>query len=88
MNENIIELEENKQPPFRLIYILGPIELKTLKTYIKTNLANGFICPSKSPARAPIFFNQKTDGSLHLCVNYWGLNNLTIKNQYQLSLIG
>ena len=59
-----------------------------LKTYIKTNLANGFIRPSKSPAGAPILFDKKPDGSLRLCVDYRGLNNITIKNRYPLPLIG
>ena len=88
MNEHAIELEEGKQPPFGPIYSLGPVELETLKTYIETNLANGFIQSSKSPAGAPILFNRKPDGSLCLCVDYWGLNNITIKNQYPLPLIG
>ena len=88
MNKHAIELEEGKQLLFGPIYSLGPVELETLKTYIKTNLVNGFIWPSKSPARAPILFNRKPDRSLRLCVNYWGLNNLIIKNQYPLSLIG
>ena len=64
------------------------MELETLKAYIETNLANGFIRPSKSPAGAPILFDWKSDGSLWLCVNYRGLNNLTIKNRYPLPLIG
>ena len=88
MNKHAIELEENKQLPFGPIYSLGPVELETLKTYIKTNLANGFIRPSKSPTGAPILFDQKPDGSLRLCVEYRGLNNITIKNQYLLPLIG
>ena len=88
MNEHAIELEEGKKPPFGPIYSLGPMELETLKTYIETNLANGFIHPSKSPARAPILFDRKPDGSLRLCVDYRGLNNITIKNQYPLPLIG
>ena len=88
MNEYTIELEEGKQPPFGPIYSLGPVELETLKTYIKTNLANGFIRPSKSPAGAPILFDRKPDGSLRLCVDYRGLNNITIKNWYPLPLIG
>ena len=87
MNEHAIELEKSKQPPFGLIYSLGPVELETLKTYIETNLANGFIQPSKSPVGAPILFDQKPDGSLRLCVDYWGLNNITVKNQYRLPLI-
>ena len=52
MNEHAIELEEGKQPPFGPIYSLGLVELETLKTYIETNLANGFIRPSMSPAGA------------------------------------
>ena len=88
MNEHAIKLEEDKQPPFGPIYSLGPIELETLKTYIEINLANGFIRPSKSSAGAPILFDRKLDGSLRLCVDYRGLNNLTIKNRYLLPLIG
>ena len=63
------------------------MELKTLKTYIETNLANGFIRPLKSPADAPILFVCKPDGSFRLCVDYQGLNNLTIKNRYPFPLI-
>ena len=61
MNEHAIKLEEGKQPQFGLIYSLGPVEMETLKTYIKTNLANGFIRPSKSLAGAPILFDKKPD---------------------------
>ena len=87
MNEHAIELEEGKQPPFGPIYSLGLVELETLKTYIKTNLANSFIQPSKSLAGASIFFDWKPDVSFRLCVDYRGLNNITIKNQYPLPLI-
>ena len=80
-------LKEGKQSPFGPIYNLGPVELETLKTYIKTNLANGFIRSSKSPAGASILFDRKPDWSFHLCMDYWGLNNITIKNHYLLSLI-
>ena len=64
------------------------MELESLKAYIETNLANRFIRPSKSPAGAPILFEQKSDNSLRLYIDYWGLNNLTIKNRYLLPLIG
>ena len=64
------------------------MELETLKAYIKTNLANGFIRLSKSPTNAPILYDRKLDGSLQLCVDYQGPNNLTIKNWYPLPLIG
>ena len=88
INKHSIKLEDGKQPPYGPIYSLGLVELKTLKTYIETNLANGFIWPSKFPAETPILFVCKPNGSLYLYVNYWGLNNLTIKNWYPLPLIG
>ena len=88
INEYAIELVEGKQPPYGPIYSLGLVELETLKAYIKTHLKTGFIRPSKSPADTPIFFDKKLDGSLCLYVDYRGLNNLTIKNWYSLSLIG
>ena len=43
INDHAMELKEGKQPFFGLTYSLGPIKLITLKTYIKTNMANGFI---------------------------------------------
>ena len=82
INEHAIKLEEGKQPPYGLIYSLGPVELEILKIYIETNLVNSFIRPSKSPTRALIFFDKKSDKSLRLCVDNWGLNNITIKSQY------
>ena len=43
INNHAIELVDKQQSSYGPIYSLGPVELKTLKTYIKTNLANGFI---------------------------------------------
>ena len=88
INKHIIKLEDDKQPFYGSIYSLGPVELETLKTYIKTHLKTGFIRLSKSPAGAPILFDKKSDGSLCLYVDYQGLNNHTIKNRYPLPLIG
>ena len=87
LNEHAINLENSKQPPYGPIHSLGPVELETLKTYIETHMKIGFIWPSKSLVDAPIFFNNKPFGSLCLCVDYWALNNLTIKNWYPLPLI-
>ena len=87
-NEHAIKLEEGKQPPYGLIYILGPVKFETHKTYIKTSLTNGFIWVLNSLVGALILFVRKRNGSFCLCVNYRGLNNLTIKNPYPLLLIG
>ena len=70
INDHPINLLDNKQTAYSPIYSLGPMELETLKTYIKANLASGFIMPSKTSTGAPILFVQKKDGSLRLCVDY------------------
>ena len=82
-----IDLQPRKEPPWGLIYNFPPTELEVLREYIDENLANGFIRHSKSPARAPIFFVKKKDGSLCFVVDYRGLNKVTIRNRYALPLI-
>lgn len=88
INDHSINLIDNKQLSYYLVYSLRLMELETLRTYIKINLANGFIKPSKLLTSAPIIFFHKKDDSFQLYVNYQDLNNLTIKNQYPLPLIG
>ena len=85
--DHAIELEPGKTPPFGPLYNLSEYQLKTLREYIDKNLANGFIRPSKSSAGAPVLFTPKPDGTLRLCVDYRGLNSMTIKNRYPLPLI-
>lgn len=70
MNKHTIELREGKQPSYRLVYILSPVELETLKIYIETYLKTKFIKFSKSLTSALIFFNKKFDGSFSLYVDY------------------
>jgi hypothetical protein len=82
-----IELKPGTEPPYGPIYPLSPRELGALKEFLEENLAKGFIRESKSPAGAPILFTPKKDGGLRLCVDYRGLNAITIKNRYPLPLI-
>jgi hypothetical protein len=62
-------------------------ELLAMKEFIEENLPKGFIRSSSSPAGAPCLFVKKADGSLRLCNDYRGLNEITIKNRYPLPLI-
>ena len=82
-----IPLQPNTTPPFRSLFALTLKELDALKKYIVEKTRLGHIRPSTSSAGAPILFAKKKDGSLRLCVDYRGLNNITIKNKYPLPLI-
>ncbi|CZT24816.1 related to TY3B TY3B protein [Ramularia collo-cygni] len=55
--------------------------------YITKATKNDWIELSESEAGAPILFVPKKDGLLRLCVDYRGLNEITIKNRYLLPLI-
>jgi len=85
--DHAIDIEPGYQLPYGRIYNLSEVELRTFKAYIETNLANGFIQRSSSPAAAPILFAKKKDGGLRLCVDYQALNKATVKNRYPLPMI-
>ncbi len=87
INNHTIDLIDDWKLLYGFIYSLSLVELETFKTYIKNNLANDFIRPSKFPAGAPILFDKKPDGSLKLCVDYQAFNNLIIKNRDPLPFV-
>ncbi|KAJ1182069.1 hypothetical protein NDU88_007264 [Pleurodeles waltl] len=69
------------------VYALSEHENQHLRKFLDTFLENGFIRPSKSPAASPLFFVAKANGELQTCIDYRGLNKVTIKNKYPLPLI-
>ena len=85
--DHTIPLQPGTTPPFGPIYSLSKVELDALRSYLDENLARGFIRPSASPAGSPILFVKKKNGELRLCVDFRGLNLITIKNRYALPLI-
>ena len=82
-----IPLKPDSAPPFGPLYGMSQKKLLVLKEYIEENLAKRFIRHSSLPTGAPVLFVNKADGSLRFCVDYHGLNEMTIKNQYPLPLI-
>ena len=80
-------MDEGTVPPFGPIYSLSQEELAALRKFIDENLATGFIRPSRSPCEAPVLFIRKKDGSLRLCVDFRGLNQISKKDRYPLPLI-
>ncbi len=69
-NHYTIELVNHKKPIYYPISDLGLMELELLKAFIKNNLPNGFIWPSKFAARVFFTFNnQKPDESITLYID-------------------
>lgn len=88
INNYTINLVKAQQSYYGPIYSLGPMESKTLKTYIETNLTNRFIQLSKSSVDVSILFVKKLKGCFYLCIDYQSFHTLTIKSSYSLPLIG
>ena len=82
-----IPLETDKKPPMGRMYSMSSTELQEIRKWIEENLSKGFIRASSSSCASPILFVKKKDGSLHLCVDYRALNDITIKDRYPLPRI-
>jgi len=88
MQDHHIPLEKEKTPPYEPLRPLNNEKMKVLKEYLDINEKQGWIQASTSPAGAPIHFIIKKDGGLRLYVHYRQVNDITIKDQTQLPLIG
>ena len=82
-----IDVMPGEEPPYGPIYNLSNLELNELRRYLEEAMQKGIIQHSTSPAGAPILFVPKKNGGLRLCVDYRGLNKVTIKNRHPLPLI-
>ncbi|KAK3538314.1 hypothetical protein QTP70_035244, partial [Hemibagrus guttatus] len=69
------------------IYPLSLPESKAMEEYIETALAAGHIQPSTSPVAAGFFFVGNKDGGLRPCIDYRGLNAITVPYPYPLPLV-
>ena len=57
-------------------------DLEEIKKQIKELLEKSYIQRSSSTWGAPVLLVEKKDESLRMVVDYWALNEVTIKNKY------
>ena len=82
-----IDLYPGTDPISVAPFQMAPVELKELNLQLQELQGKGFIRLSTSPWGAPVLFVKKKDGTLRLCVDYWKLNRVTVKNKYPLPRI-
>lgn len=82
-----IDLLPGAPLPTKHLYNLSKPERDAMEKYITDSVAAGLIRPSSSPVGVFFFFVDKKDGFLRPCIDYTGLNDITIKNKYPLPLI-
>ena len=70
-----------------LLYPLTEQELKVLWEWLDQMVAEQKIQRSKSAVGALIVLVRKANGEFRLCVDYRGLNKVTLKNRYPIPLM-
>ncbi|GBG85788.1 hypothetical protein CBR_g40597 [Chara braunii] len=82
-----IEIEPGSRTPKGAVYRMSPRELEELRKQLDELLEKGWIRPSSSPFGAPVLFVPKKEGELRMCIDYRGLNAITVKNAESLPRI-
>ncbi|WVZ88872.1 hypothetical protein U9M48_035339 [Paspalum notatum var. saurae] len=82
-----IELVPGTAPIYKKAYRIAGVELLEVKKQIDELLEKGFIRKSTSPWASPVLLTKKKDGTLRMCIDYRGLNAVTVKNKYPLARI-
>lgn len=82
-----IDLRSGAPLPSSRLYRLSRPEHEAMEKYLSESLASGLITPSSSPVGAGFFFVKKKDGTLRPCIDYRGLNDITVRNKYSLPLL-
>lgn len=80
------EKVKSLEPPWGPLYNMSREELLVLRKTLTELLNKGWIRPSCSPAAAPVLFVRKPNGGLRFYVDYRGLNDITVPDQYPLPL--
>ncbi|GBG76634.1 hypothetical protein CBR_g22850 [Chara braunii] len=79
-----IEIIPGSSIPKDRIYRMSPGELDELHRQLKELVEKGWIRPSVSPV---LFVPKKEEGTLRMCIDYRGLNAITVKNREPLPRI-
>jgi len=86
--DHAVELEPGISLPYVRAYRQSEREMQLSQEYTDDMLRKGYIRKSKSPCAAPMIFASKRGSEkLRPCIDYRGLNAITIKNRYPLPLI-
>jgi hypothetical protein len=82
-----IDLTPDAHLPNGPVYHHSLLENEEIKRQIQELIHKGHIHPSSSPCGSPIVLVQKKDGTWRLCIDYWALNKITVRNWYLIPRI-
>nr|GEW80543.1 putative reverse transcriptase domain-containing protein [Tanacetum cinerariifolium] len=82
-----IVLVPGAAPVARAPYWLASSKMNEMAEQLQDLSKKGFIRPSSLPWGASVLFVKKRDESFHMCIDYYELNKLPVKNHYPLHRI-
>lgn len=83
--DHAIDFKEGTTPPWGPMYGLKETGLEELQWWLKKMTDMGAVRPSKSSCSSPTLFKPKGHGrGLRLCIDYRGINKITVPNRYPL----
>ncbi len=85
--KHFIDLMKSKMFCIKFIYKMTWDELTVIWDYLNNTLKKKWIYSSSSFAETSVLFVKKSNESLHLYMNYRDFNEITVKNNYSLSLL-
>ena len=85
--EHIINLQSNKLLRYKFIYNMSHNEFIVIRNHFENALIKKWIRSFNAFAKIFMLFVKKVNDKLRFCVNYRNFNEITIKNNYLLSLL-
>lgn len=82
-----IPVKEGSDPINQRPYRYAVHQKNEIDKMVEEMLTKGIIQPSSSPYASPVVLVKKKDGTWRLCVDYRGLNGVTIKDRFPIPLI-
>ena len=83
--DHAIDLKEGTTPPWGPIYSLNEIQLEELRKWLKKMTDMRAVRQSKLECSSPMLFVPKGHGrGLRLCIDYRGINKITVPKCYPL----
>ena len=85
--DHAIPIVKGGKLPFGRIYLMSDQDLKELKQWIEDNLSKSFIYTSTLSAASLFIIVRKSGSSPRVYVDYWVLNDITVKDKHLLPRI-
>lgn len=85
--DHVVPLKPGALPVSQRPYRYNYFQKEELEKQVQEMLLNGIIQQSQSPFSSPALLVKKKDGAWRFCVDYRGLNDITIKDKYPIPIV-